>query len=178
MIIEGSRMIEVALKDGTLGVNAQIDALLLDTAVGAGSPDARPSHVAEIRNAVDSDPTVKETETTFPLVIINVMQPAVAPGQIWSGIRDSEIDFIIAYIRESGDVSKNLRDTDYTLRASDRAIAHGLLASGKRDTVGTRNGFAISKSSKLRYGPTHQPDYGGVMTGAVQFTMTMRDLAP
>lgn len=170
-------MIEVALKDGSLGANAQIDALVMDTAVGAGSPDTRPAHVA-IRNAVDTDPTVKEAETTFPLVVINVMQPAIAPGQIWSGIRDSEVDFIIAYVNESGDVAKNLRNTDYSLRAIARAIAHGLLASGKRDTVGTRNGFAISKSSKLRYGPTHQPDYGGVMTGAVQFTMTMRDLAP
>ncbi len=178
MIIEGSRMIEVALKDGALGANAQIDALVLDTAVGAGSADARPAHIAAIRNAVDTDPTVKEADATFPLVVINVMQPAIAPGQIWSGIRDSEVDFIIALVLESGDVAQNLRNTDYTLRALVRAIARGLLAPGKRDTVGTRNGFAISKSSKLRYGPTHQPDYGGVMTGAVQFTMTMRDLAP
>jgi hypothetical protein len=177
VIIEGSRMIEVALKDGTLGANAQIDALVMDTPVGGGSPDSRPAHVA-IRNAVDTDPTVREVDTVFPLVVIDVMQPGAAPGQIWSGIRDTEIDFVIAYLVESGDVAKNVRSTDYTLRALVRSIARGLLAPGKRDTVGTRNGFAISKSSKLKYGPSNQPAYGGVMTGAVQFTMTMRDLAP
>lgn len=169
-------MVEAVLKDVTLGVNAQIAALPLDSANGGGQ-DARPANVT-VRNAFDADPAVREVETTFPVVVIDVPQPGVAPGQIWSGVRDSEVDLIIAYVVESGDVAKNRRNTDYSLRAIVRSIARGLLASGKRDTAGTRNGYAISKSSKMKYGSTHQPDYGGVMTGAVQFTLTIRDLAP
>jgi hypothetical protein len=169
-------MVEAVLNDVTFGVNAQIAALVMDSPNG-GSPDTRPSNVT-VRNAVDADPTVRESETTFPIVVIDVPQPATSPGQIWSGVRDGEIDLVIAYVAESGDVAKNRRNTDYTLRAIGRSIAHGLLASGKRDTAGSRNGYAISKSSKLKHGFTHQPDYGGVMTGAVQFSLTVRDLTP
>lgn len=176
MIIETCRMIEAVLKDVTLGVNAQIAALVMDAPNG-GSADTRPANVT-VRNAVDNDVTVREVDTTFPLVVVDVSKPGVAPGQIWSGVRDSEIDLIIAYVTESGDVAKNARNTDYTLRAIVRSIARGLLAANKRDTAGTRNGFVISKASKLRYGPTQQPDYGGVMTGAVEFSITVRDIQP
>lgn len=176
MIIEVLRMVEAVLNDATLGVNAQIASLVMDSPNG-GVADARPSNVT-VRNAADLDPTVREVDTTFPVVVVDVSKPGVAPGQIWSGVRDSEIDLLIAYVCESGDVAKNLRNTDYTMRAIVRSVAKGLLAAGTRDTAGSRNGFVISKSSKLRYGPTQQPEYGGVMTGAVEFSLTVRDNQP
>jgi hypothetical protein len=176
MIVECCRMIEAVLNDGVVGVNAQIAALPMDSPNG-GSADTRPSNVT-VRNAADADPTIREVDATFPIVVIDVSKPGVAPGQIWSGVRDSEIDLIIAYVVESGDVAKNFRNTDYTLRAIVRSIARGLLAPTKRDTAGSRNGFVISKSSRLRYGPTQQPEYGGVMTGAVEFSLTVRDNQP
>lgn len=177
MIIEGCRIIETVLLDGTLGLNAQIAALVMDTPVGGGTPDTRPANPT-ILNAVDDDPTVREEEITFPAVVIDIGKPGAAPGQIWSGIRDSELDILIAYVEQSGDVTANKRASDYTMRAIVRCLARGLFAAGKRDTAGTRNGYAISKSSKMKYGPTHQPAYGGVMTGGVEFTITMRDLLP
>lgn len=177
MIIETLRMIEAVLNDGTLGVNAQLDALPLDTPNGGSSPDSRPSHVT-VRNAVDSDPTVREVDTSFPVIVVDSAKPGSAKGQVWSGIRDFDVDVIIAYVTESEHVFKNERDTDYSLRAIVRSIARGLLAVGKRDTAGSRNGYKIFKSSELKYGPTNQPQYGGVMTGAVEFTLTVRDLQP
>ncbi|MFL5481139.1 MAG: hypothetical protein ACJ8AK_03035 [Gemmatimonadaceae bacterium] len=177
MIIETLRMVEAVLNDATLGANAQIDLLAMDTPNGGSSPDDRPGHVT-VRNAVDTDPTVREVDTSFPLVVVDVAKPGSAQGQVWSGIRDFDVDVIIAYVTESGHVFRNERDTDYSLRAIVRSIARGLLAAGKRDTAGSRNGFKIFKSSTLKYGPTNQPQSSGVMTGAVEFTLTVRDLAP
>lgn len=171
-------MVEAVLKDATLGVNAQIAALTMDTPNGSVTADTRPSNVT-VRNAVDIDPAVHAAdETQFPLVIVNVMNPGMGAGQPFSGVRDEEMEIIIAYVVQSGDVAGNERATDYTLRAIVRSITRGLLASGKRDVAGTRNGYVISKASKLKYGPTKQPEMGGIMTGAASFTVTVRDLQP
>lgn len=178
MITETLRMVEAVLIDVTLGVNAQIDALALDHPNGSVTPDTRPTHVT-VRNAADHDPAIREAEETqFPLVVVDVMNPGIGAGQPFSGVRDEEIDLIIAYVVQSGDVAGNERAADYSLRAIVRSVTRGLLASGKRDTAGMRNGYVISKAAKLKYGPTKQPHSSGVMTGAVQFTVTVRDTQP
>jgi hypothetical protein len=177
VIVETLRMVEAVLSDATVGVNAQLLSLTTDTPNGASSPDLKPKNPV-LRNAVDEDPTVRETDDTFPVVVIDVAKPGSAKGQVWSGVRDFEVDVIIASVQQASHVFRNERDTDYLLRAIVRSIARGLLAAGKRDTAGSRNGFKIFKSSTLKYGPTNQPQYGGVMTGAVEFTLTVRDLAP
>jgi hypothetical protein len=177
MRVETCRIVEAVCVDGVLGINAQIDALTLDTPIGSGVPDTRPAHVTII-NAIDDDATVREADTTFPVVVIDAVKVTTAAGQAFSGIRDYKVDILIGVVAQSGDVTLNERTVDYILRAIIRTIARGLLASGKRDTAGTRNGFAVSKSSELTYGPAKQHEYGGVMLGAVEFSLTVRDLQP
>jgi hypothetical protein len=173
MIIETLRMVAAVLSDNALGVNAQLLALPLD------GGDVRPIPVASIKNAVDHDITIQEgEEPTFPIVVIDIAEPITAPTQIMSGVRSCTVPLLIAYLKQNSSESQNNRDADYTLRAIVKSLSAGLFASGKRDTAGRRNSYVISKASDLRYGPTQQPMYGALMVGAVQSTLTVRDLAP
>lgn len=178
MIVETLRMVEAALLDATSGVNAQLAVLPLDTPNGSAVPDPRPAPVT-VRNAADHDTAVREAEeTAFPLLLVDLLQPATAWGQVWSGVRDAKLELIVAYLVDAGDVAGKTRATDYTLRAAAKAIHAGLLAAGKRDTVGTRNGFVLSVAHEMDYGPTHEAHAGGVMTGAVKLHCTVRDTTP
>lgn len=179
MITETLRIVEAVLLDDIVGVNAQIDALVLDTPNGGTTPDPRPAHVT-IRNEMDLDTTVRERdEVQFPLVLVELgMQTPSGAGQIWSGKRDYDLDIRLAYLIKSGDIVKNRRNTDYTLRAMVKSIAHGLLAAGTRDTAGRRNGYGVVKSDHLRYAHENQSNAGALMAGAVEFTLTMRDTNP
>lgn len=179
MHIETLRMIEAVLTDGTLGVNAQIDALTLDTPNGGTAPDTRPAHVT-VKTQADSDPAVREQDDaeSFPLVMVYIPQPINGQGQVWSGIRDAQVDVIVCYVTDGGTVPGREVATDYSLRAIVRSISAGLFAADKRDTAGTRNGYVISKASRLQWGPSESSMRGGVMRGAVQFTLTVRDTNP
>jgi hypothetical protein len=121
---------------------------------------------------------VREADETFPILTIDLATPATAPGEIWSGVRDNDLDVIIAILEQSGSPAENATNTDYLLRATVKAIAHGLLANDKRATTGSRNGYVVSKATRLKYGPTRQDHHGGVIVGAVNFTLTVRDLTP
>lgn len=177
MIIETLRMVEAALLDVDDGLAVQIAALALDTPNAGGAPDARPTMPA-IVTAVDGDRVVREVDDTFPRVQIDLATAATGAGEIFSGVRDHELDIVVAVMDRKDSLSANQRDVAYLLRAIVRALAHGLFASGKRATTATRNGYVISRTSRLRYGLASQDIKGAVMTGAVQFTLTVRDTQP
>lgn len=177
MIAETLRMVHTALADPTYGVSAQLAGLPLDTPVGGATPDSRPA-LPPIRNAADNDLGVREVDDTFPLILVDIANPATAPGEIWAGVRDHEIDVMIAILAAEGDPAANVRATDYILRATVKAIGRALLANDRRDINGVRNGYVIRHSSKLRYGPAKESIHGGMIVGAVNFTLTVRELNP
>jgi hypothetical protein len=179
MIVETLRMIEAVLLDPVLGVNAQIDVLALDTPNGVSQTiDKRPVHVT-VRCASDDDSAVRQAEETqFPLLIVTTPGPATAQVETWSGIRDSTVDVLLAFVEQGSAPAGNIRAADYTLRAAVRSLQAGLFAPGKRDTAGTRNGYTIAKGSRLRYGPNRQPMQNDMMTAAANFTITVRDVQP
>ena len=178
MIAELIRMWAVALADPTLGVNAQIAALVMDTTV-AGITDTRPPNIVKILNQADHNVEVHEGEgaAQYPLILVGTNSPFGGLAQTWNGVQDTSGDLHAVYVTHGGSAAQNFLATDYTLRAMKRATHAYLLATG-RDTFRKRNTIGISTTNQVEIVHAEGDKYGGEVAGFLKWIFTARDLAP
>ena len=168
-----------ALGDGTLGVNAQIAALTLDSTV-AGVPDTRPPDVVSVKNQADHNVTVDESagDDQYPLIVVCITDKWRGPGMVWTSVQDFSGDVDVVYVTRGGSAAKNFIDTDYTLRAMKKAIHAYLLTPSTRDANARRNSIAIKNSPDISYGHAEGSFMGGQVSGLLKLTFDARDLNP
>jgi len=171
-MIEVVRLVHAALTDGTNGVNVKLAALALD------GTDARPASVGDFRNVADHDLGAREGDATFPALYTDIRQQASAQGYATSGVRDGSVTVTVCYICESGVTAANFRATDYTLRAVAKALHAQFWAGTGSDAARKRNNIAIKNSPTMSISKVEQSLGTGTMTGAVDITFQVRDLAP
>lgn len=167
-----------AMGDVTLGVNAQLASLTLDSTV-LGVVDVRPVNIVSIKNMADQNIEIREAdnEAQYPVIVVLTRTDATGAGQVWSGIQDSEIDVECVLVDRGGIAALNFLAVDYYLRSMKKAAHQYLLAAGK-DANRVRNGIAIKSAKKVAIGHAQGPLMGGQVAGILKLTFETRDLTP
>lgn len=180
MNVELVRMNAAAMADAAVGVNAQLDALALDTSLASGQPDARPAHVKSVLNQADHNIEVREAddENQYPIIVVCAREDLSGAGQVFSGVQDDEGAITLVYVTRSGFDAQAFRDTDYTLRAMKKAVHAYLLSSTTRDVNGRRNSIAIKSAKRMTIGHAQGAFMGGQAAGTLKITYDLRDLTP
>lgn len=173
------RMTAKALGDATLGVNAQLLALSLDSTV-AGVTDTRPTPILSIKNQADHNIEVREAdnESQFPLIVVCVKDDWAGPGQVWTSVQDASGTVSCVLVTRGGEAAKNFLNTDYYLRAMKKAVHAYLLTPSTRDTNGRRNNVALKVSPTMTYGHAAGSFMGGEVAGVLKINYDIRDLLP
>lgn len=171
-MIELVRLIAAPLLNLTT-LNAAVAAESLD------GTDTPPPAVAAVLNEADNNLTFREGESPpSPCIIIATKTAFTGKTTRYNGVQDWEGDVVIGYINVGAIQQSNYRDAMYTLRAVKRILMPAFFHGNGSATARTRNNVALLWITTMQYGMTHQPEFGGVMTGGLSFTCRMREINP
>jgi len=168
-------MFSAALNDGTVGVNAQLNAASFD-----GS-DTKPPLVTKVRTVADDILKFREEDLAAgPQMSVTLAQAATGDGQPYpnGAVRDASFEVEVHYFcRDPNDVTA-ARSTAYSLRAALKSITAYLLTEPGHGTNAIRNNVAILSAPKQMTEYGQQDIYGAVSTGKITMTLMVRDLTP
>lgn len=160
--IEIMRMVATVLKDGAVGVNAQIAALTLD------GVDARPGIIKAVLNEADDDCQIEEKPAIgFPVILVlEGDEGLTAAPEAVTGYRDGNAVLDIVYIRESAKRAQLWRDSKYVNQAVINSLDLGLLHPTTIGTAGLRNRIQILQATRLAAGIIQRdPTTGDIAVG-------------
>lgn len=178
MLLETIRAIAAAAADNTIGVNAQIAALTLDTHSPA---DTAPPNVT-IYNAVDDQWVARraiaenETDISFPALAIYLHSPAQLEAEVETITRDGEFPIGLAVLTKKSDSALGMRDSLYTTRAILRFLRQFELPAN--DTMRQRNGVHLLEITTLLQPQVYEAWGTAMVAGFVLPTWKVRETSP
>lgn len=171
-MIELVRLIASPLSNLT-ALNAAIAAVPRD------GTDTAPPAVLSVVNEADDNLTFREGDAPLsPRLVIATKTVLTGRTTRYSGVQDWEGDVFVGYVNIGAIVQKNYRDALYTLRAAKKLILDTLFTGNGSAAARTRNNVALMWIGNMQYGMTEQPEFGGVMTGALVLTCKTREINP
>lgn len=143
--IEVIRMVAGVAKDPVVGVNAQIALLPMSGA------DARPPVLTAVLNEADDNVVVRDRPATgWPIgAIVEDDAGIEADPEAVVSYRRLMIGVAFVLITDADGGADNWRANKYTAQAFVNSMEKGLLAPGKLEVAGVRNGVQIELAEKL-----------------------------
>jgi len=167
MILETIRVLADALADPATGINAELEALPLDT--GDSEPPKVAAVLDETRHEVDA-------ALDWPVLTVTLEAPAEVAGGVGAVYRDGTVILGVRYVTADTDMERVGQDTLYTLRAMVRVVRGLMLNARLADRQ--RIGVTVQVCQGLTYGPLEEDSGEGVATGALVAEFRVRDGAP
>lgn len=168
--IELTRMVVAVARDAQSGINAQLASLPRDGA------DTTPASVT-IRSAVDDVLPLRDGDA-LPAVIVQCGEVVTRLGQLFSGVRDADVDVWFLILTADPQSAAARREAAYVAEAIVRSMQRGLLASAVRTTAGVRNGVHVMVGQSFTYSPITRPTDSGPSSAAVQMRCSVRRVNP
>ncbi|MEX1185318.1 MAG: hypothetical protein WEA80_01855 [Gemmatimonadaceae bacterium] len=143
--IEVIRMVAAIAKDPVYGVNAQIALLTMDGA------DARPPVLKAILNEADENVAIDEKPAVgWPIgAIVEDDDGIEAVPEAVVGYRQMVVGIAFVIVTDAAGGPLNWRRAKYTGQAFVNSMEKGLLAPGRLEVAGVRNGVQILQATSL-----------------------------
>lgn len=169
MILETLRVVRDALEDSSIGVNAQLQSIPLD------SGDSVPPDVDVLEPTRDDLAARGDSGPERNVILVDVDRPARGvDGTTSQALRKANVTVSIMYAVRDGDSAEAMEDTLYTLRAVLKALAD----LQDDETMRTRNKVQVIHPTRIEYGEVNQDLGQGTITGLVVAEYNVRDTAP
>lgn len=182
MELETIRACYYGLKDATIGLNKQIDEIVIDQ-IG----DLIPSHVA-FYNYVDDAWVAKKKinkdlvdarKLLLPAMVVYLEAAPTLQAEVLQDFRDGDFPVCYAYLSVEPDEAKRMRDALYTTRALFRFFTQFHANATPGVTLRRRNNVSLYTTRDPITPYTPMDDWeGAVLAASTVVTYRVRELVP
>ena len=172
MIIETVRYVAGILADGTIGVDAKIDAIGLD------GTDTRPADLASIKNEFDDGIVARRhipSDETTPMLMVFQPREVELTGWVTTEVMDVlDLPVAITVVVQDADPEDANVASAYYVRAIMQSLNDRTITDGQR----TRNNVQILNHRNVVFINPFIPIGSAIMTRGVLLGFQTRDLTP
>lgn len=175
MRLEALRLLADWFGNATYGVNAHIPG------VTRSGGDAEPAAFALIADATENAFAARgqfpQADASYPCLLLRLGQSTAVESHAKCGVRDGEVEILLAYADLNSDSVAGLRNAEYRLRAIERSFEDWWTQGAASDRL--MNGVvAWYAASPLAVVDPFVPVEDKTITGGLRVTLKMRDTAP
>jgi hypothetical protein len=171
MVLETLRMVTDALNHATIGVNAMLVSIPVDTDDVA--PAAIDSIVDETRSV---DVAVGQLPDEDSSLSVTLAESVTLNGDVMSDNRDGSVSVLIRHSVKTDNVSEGIRDAFYVLRAVQRSLR--LFNSNDWAALRVRNEVQVLECTGIEHVRLSEEYEDSIVIGGIRATFAVRDSAP